>query len=599
MATPPKIVIAGGNNSAYSSDGGATWVYGTMPTVSAAPADGPFWHTAISADRIVASPWWARAAEVDFLVTEDLVTSTDGVAWAPVLDAAYDSAYWNDGQPAPAPAWSSALSKFVGSRYTTFARGWTYASGGKAVLGGTLGAYNHQFKTHIIGTRIVSFEIGEYAPVGSTQTYYSDDGGATWAAGVVIPSMIYGTGSDDTYIWCVSPDGKVYRTNGLTYDMVATGVTADMAMAVSATSVIWLRDNTAWRIGKSASETPTSVSLPVTPTRAWVPRRPDLPEEAFTVLFPDFTVKDDWRHGSWFSGAVVGNEVWFVGNHAAGDTTNPLVVKTADDGATFTQVTGITPSNGTTRYWTSISVYEPPVAEGGMVDTLNIASPFIAPADQVFASIGDALNIAHGIAGSVGLSAAITDMLILFSDGSAAFPVDAAMVDGLYMADGGAIGTYDPYDLINNPAQYAFNIRDKAVSIYSGFDFTSYASVGQDLYAANSTGVYLVRGSTDNGTPINAGLDLGATTLGTTKAKSIEAVYLGLDTDGCAYVRTYVNGVERAYRVVRNGQIMRALLAKGVTGRTWGVKVDITEASHASLDVVELFTGINTRRWTR
>lgn len=602
MATPPKIVIAGGNNSAYSSDGGATWVYGTMPTVFAAPADGPFWHTAISADRIVASPWWVRGAEVDFLNTEELLTSTDGVAWAPVLEAEFDDAYWHDGKPSTAPSWSSALAKFVSVTYPYFpdnSYGWTYASGAKAVIGGAVGANDYQFKTHVIGTRIVSFQIGAYAPTGSTKTYYSNDGGATWAAGVVIPSTVYGTGSDDTYIWCVCPDGKVYRTNGLTYDLVAAGVTADMAVAVSATSVIWLRDNTAWRIGKGVSETPTSVTLPVTPTRAWVPRRPDLPEEAFTVLFPDFTVKDSWRHGSWFSGAVVGGEVWFVGNHAAGDVTAPLVVKTADDGATFTQVTGITPSNGATRYWSSISVYEPPVAEGGMVDTLNIAGSFIAPADQVFASISDVLNIAHGLAGSVGLSAAITDMLVLFSDGSAAFPVDAAMVDGLYMADGGAIGTYDPYDLINNPAQYAFNIRDKAVSIYTGFDFSAYAAVGQDLYGANASGVYLLRGATDNGLPVTAGLDLGATTLGTTKAKSIEAVYLGLDTDGCAYVRTYVNGAERTYRVVRNGQIMRALLAKGVTGRTWGVKVDITEASHASLDVVELFTGINTRRWTR
>lgn len=548
-----------------SSDGGSTWQFGSIPE----PAGKNISWTVTAGDgKLVAVAHEFVVGDSTPLTTNVAAWSEDGLSWTAA--SLPSNQYWSK------PVWTGVHFVTVGhskAAYSATGAVWTEVS-----LATPLPLAASPYPTRAVffgGAVIATNYTGLDVPATTSYFITSADDGVSWSMRpeTIIDGFVTGLiarSADVLVMTSLSVYAPSTHILSMPFSLVQSANFGGHSYGAANSSITATTDGGSVDIATTVVGDPLFVGA--------------TPSAAMSV------VRGVVWTGSTFIYAATGNGPF------------PTGLVSSVDAITLVSVASAVHPSPPATWWPSyydVIIYEPTQSGGAMTDTLNIASPFIAPADQVLGSISDALNIAHGIAGSIGLSAAITDMLVLFSDGSAAFPVDAAMVDGLYMADGGAIGTYDPYDLINNPAQYAFNIRDKAVSIYTGFDFTAYAAVGQDLYGANASGVYLLRGATDDGAPVAAGLDLGATTLGTTKAKSIEAVYLGLDTDGCAYVRTYVNGAERTYRVVRNGQIMRALLAKGVTGRTWGVKVDITEASHASLDVVELFTGINTRRWTR
>ncbi|MNF00020.1 hypothetical protein D3C80_1987760 [compost metagenome] len=76
-------------------------------------------------------------------------------------------------------------------------------------------------------------------------------------------------------------------------------------------------------------------------------------------------------------------------------------------------------------------------------------------------------------------------------------------------------------------------------------------------------------------------------------------MYLGLDTDGEAVVTLRNDGVDRAYRVIPRGPLMRADAARGVTGRQWNLTLEVVDATELTLDGVEQLVAVATRRWTR
>jgi hypothetical protein len=149
------------------------------------------------------------------------------------------------------------------------------------------------------------------------------------------------------------------------------------------------------------------------------------------------------------------------------------------------------------------------------------------------------------------------------------------------------------------PTQYAVNALTGALSTYQGFDFRGFTRAGGWTYAVRADGLYRVRAGDDDGEPITVDIDLGADGFGVPNAKTIEAVYLGLATDGQVYLRANVDGDERSYRVVQRDHVMRALLARGVTGRRWNLALEVVDATEMELDLVEILVAVNQRRWTR
>lgn len=169
---------------------------------------------------------------------------------------------------------------------------------------------------------------------------------------------------------------------------------------------------------------------------------------------------------------------------------------------------------------------------------------------------------------------------------------------------GGSIsGMATPDDLAGQmamePAQYAVNVQTGALTQYVGFAFLGFTQVGQELYACRSDGVYRVRHGDDDGEPLQALIDLGATDYGSSQIKRLGAVYFGLETDGDVTMRLATDSGEQAYRVARHGVMDRVVTAKGASGRLWNMTLEIEDATHFELDAIEAQVGATTRRLGR
>lgn len=226
------------------------------------------------------------------------------------------------------------------------------------------------------------------------------------------------------------------------------------------------------------------------------------------------------------------------------------------------------------------------VQQGSIADTLEITDTFedvITIEDAVY----DALMLSDSLTVTQALEALINVTLLLGNDLSSLYPVAQDDQPG---TAGRLVG--------GEPAQYAVNVLTNAFTNYSGFGFGSFATANQVLYGAKADGVYRVRQGDDNGTGVDAFVDFGSSTYGTTNVKTLEAVYLGVATDGQLYARLETGLDNRLYRVVQRGDMRRALTAKGVGGRVWNVSLEVIDATEFELDIVEIEVGVTSRRWT-
>lgn len=145
--------------------------------------------------------------------------------------------------------------------------------------------------------------------------------------------------------------------------------------------------------------------------------------------------------------------------------------------------------------------------------------------------------------------------------------------------------------------QYAVNATTGALSTYQNFGFKQFATAAGQTYAITDNGLFKLSGDTDNGDLLNATIDFGATDFGSANLKRVSSVYTGVNTDGEVYVRvTGDEGQEIIYRVVTEPNECRVKTAKGLAARHWRVRLELTDASYADLDNLEIEIGVSQRR---
>ena len=205
-------------------------------------------------------------------------------------------------------------------------------------------------------------------------------------------------------------------------------------------------------------------------------------------------------------------------------------------------------------------------------------------------AIHDSVQVGDSFVLQIVISGDVFDALMMSGSVSGYRAITALIQSGVLLSSGGA----DNADI-----QYAVNVLTNALTTYTGMDFKQFALADGSVYGVRQDGVYRLRHGDDNGTPINAYVDFGTSDFGTTDAKTVEAVFLGLDTDGDAVVTLRADGVDRAYRVIPRTPLLRASAARGVTGRQWNLTLDVTNATELRLDTVEQLVAVATRRWVR
>ncbi|MGV8917838.1 MAG: hypothetical protein ACOH2R_08570 [Pseudomonas sp.] len=149
--------------------------------------------------------------------------------------------------------------------------------------------------------------------------------------------------------------------------------------------------------------------------------------------------------------------------------------------------------------------------------------------------------------------------------------------------------------------QYATNIATGAVTRYSGFGFTSFCNVGQDLYATRQDGLYQIGGNTDNGELLSCLIDFAADDQGTARTKRLDNIFIGLTTDGRPLAKLKDDaGREIIYRLTqRDSSEARVDPAKGVSSRYWHLRLEVEGASYAEIDNIEWVAATGTRRTKR
>ena len=142
--------------------------------------------------------------------------------------------------------------------------------------------------------------------------------------------------------------------------------------------------------------------------------------------------------------------------------------------------------------------------------------------------------------------------------------------------------------------QYATNIDTGAITRYSGFGMIATVVSHGATYAVGEGGVYQLGSAGD---PVDAFVDFGGASYGTTQSKIVDALYFGLATDGSvvAFLKAD-DGAEQAYQLVSREPMMRARTAKGRNARTWRLGLKVSEATRAELDAVEVSVGVSARR---
>jgi hypothetical protein len=284
--------------------------------------------------------------------------------------------------------------------------------------------------------------------------------------------------------------------------------------------------------------------------------------------------------------ALSGASIALVGQAGEVDAELPLLAGMATD-----RLTPWGQAYGTLRALQGGAVLTTPAADRPTLrQGFALGDYFYAPL-LARETIREGLQLASQLDATITVSESYLDGLIMQDTYSVSQVLQAIINAGLVLG-----GASDPSIA---PTQYAVNILTGALSTYEGFDFRGFCTTGGQTYAVRADGLYRIRPGDDNGVPITVDIDLGADGFGTPNAKTIEAVYLGVATDGIVYLRANVDGTERRYRVVQRDPMMRALLARGVTGRRWNLALEVVDATEMELDLVEILVAVNQRRWTR
>lgn len=144
---------------------------------------------------------------------------------------------------------------------------------------------------------------------------------------------------------------------------------------------------------------------------------------------------------------------------------------------------------------------------------------------------------------------------------------------------------------------WAYNLNTGAPSFYEGFNFNSFAQVGNAYYGCNDAGIFLLSGETDNGAPINALLTTGKN--GDKGIYRIDAVYAGAQSEQPMVLTCRVEGAEYTYTFRSADDDMsptRVTPGKGLRGRYWEFEVSNQDGADIEIDTLEADIAVSGRR---
>jgi hypothetical protein len=135
---------------------------------------------------------------------------------------------------------------------------------------------------------------------------------------------------------------------------------------------------------------------------------------------------------------------------------------------------------------------------------------------------------------------------------------------------------------------YVLNTPKFMPSMYSGFDFNSYAVFENRAFGANATGIYELTGETDAGTNISTGVVMSETDFGMPNQKRFRRGYLGISGTSPVMVLETEDGSRESYAIDTNGKFVAS---HDLKSKKWKLSV----ADFDELETIKLIPVILTK----
>lgn len=129
-----------------------------------------------------------------------------------------------------------------------------------------------------------------------------------------------------------------------------------------------------------------------------------------------------------------------------------------------------------------------------------------------------------------------------------------AQIEALLQSAARAIHGLLPADSIGE----AWVMNPLGMTRYEGYDYSSFAKVGDHYYGAKSDGIYRLEGRDDNGTAVTASVGFGKRSFGSLNRKALPYVYAGIASDGSLRMKVVADGQTYYYTVRDNTELLKA-----------------------------------------
>lgn len=150
-----------------------------------------------------------------------------------------------------------------------------------------------------------------------------------------------------------------------------------------------------------------------------------------------------------------------------------------------------------------------------------------------------------------------------------------------------------------NMSVWSVNSETGASAAYEDYPFNSFATIGGRHFGAASDGIYELVGDDDAGVPIQAHLNMGKRSFGTSKFKAMPYAYLGVSSEGRMVVRVTTEGASHTYKARAAGaemQTQRVDFGRGLRANYFTLELMNEDGADFDLDVIELAATPLTRR---
>lgn len=200
----------------------------------------------------------------------------------------------------------------------------------------------------------------------------------------------------------------------------------------------------------------------------------------------------------------------------------------------------------------------------------------------------------EGIAGVSGIFLFSLPMFEVEGEAYGEYAGDFDLYLPAFQVRGGLSFAYD------NTVAYNLNVMNAAVTEYVNYEFNSFARFHGATLAANENGLYLLTGSDDAGTAIDAIVEYGDLDFGTSLYKRVIAAYIGYQNDGDLVLTVNTDTDRFKYRLPHIGKTAfhtnKMNLAKGIRSRYWRFGMYNVDGADFTLDTLEAVPVILTRR---